>query len=160
MGLREREAAYWRKRLWPAWDRTGGPTRFGVWLYERPWAVHLGLGVVAAALIGLGLTVGDGIADAPWRALVLLAIVAWFHRLQARLYREWLEQRDPSTGPPEPIEGGWWERAAAQQQARAEVENENVDEDLTSPVFNRLFGLYVAYLGVGLVAVILVAALT
>lgn len=155
MSSRQREADWWRERRFPVWDRTGGPGKFGTWLYGHPALGYLALLLLAGGVIALGLVLGSEPAWATWGVLLaLLAIPAWFWRLQVKVFREWVEQHDSAAGPREPVDGGWWERTVADQQARAEVENQHADGELLSPALNRLFGLSFILVGVGLAAFI------
>lgn len=154
MRLHEHETKWWRERFFAVWDRTGGPGRFGTWAYEHPKLGYIALLVLAVGFVGFWWVLGREPVWASWGAAVLLVVPAYFWRLQVKVFGQWLEQRDPAAGPREPVEGGWWERTVADQQARAEVENQQPDGALLSPVLNRLFGLSFLMVGVGLVALI------
>jgi predicted lipid-binding transport protein (Tim44 family) len=145
VGLRERERDWQRERLFPAWDRTGGPSRAAAWSYRHPALAIAGLMVPLAALVAGFAVFGDGEISLP-RLLLAFTFIAIVELLTRRkLHEEWQRQRSTDPAGGSDVERvSFWERADAHQQAAAEAENADPEGPIGSPVLERVIGLWVA----------------
>jgi hypothetical protein len=158
--LLERERAWQRERLFPAWDRTGGPSRFTAWRCRNPLLSTVLLLGPVLAVFSYPAIVDGNLLELPLRLAVLGGMVWWVQRLHGRLHCEWLEERDArGEDRPDPTATGHWERVYAMQQAATEAENADPDGEIGSPLVERLFTIYLIYLGVAFAVVLLIEAL-
>jgi hypothetical protein len=123
--LRERELDWQRQRLFPAWDRTGGPSRVVAWSYRHPALASTAAAVPVATVVAAFAISSDRGMRHPGSLLIAflaIAVVDLFTKKQ--LYEEWhARRRAPGlAGGSEPAgpEFGYWDRVAATHQAGGE----------------------------------------